>query len=495
MVKNIYLTILLFLTLPTPGSFGIFYNDSIQSSKELTLANSEEIVGVVGYDTSGVYLLKKDYSYVLEKYSPGFQLLTTSRLKFHKGLRSRNLEKVIFFHDSLYFFISEYRFNTTNLYVQRIDKFTLKPIDKESLIYSQPNVKGNYPDFTINYSLERSKILIVATTDLGPHKTKIFEYLVFTSGMQKLWYRKDTYIYNHQPPKNFQFIVDEDGIVYMSALIYEVKWLSHFDEPLKAQYIVVRYTNNGEVRDHHIFDFINKYPRGTILVPRPGGTFVCVGLVSDNFEYGVSGVFFQTINPQNWNLKPLRILNFDVNFLKELNEGEIFKSGELYGYDLRDAVLRENGDIVLAAEQTFAQDYDNSNHIMAIGFNEFGDISWKQIIRKKQSGTDNISFKLIAPVHKDEVKIIYNESTENTLNNLSVDRKSFFYLDNSYVCLRSLDDRGFITSDSLLFRNHKEPAFDPKFTYDNRKGEVMIIATRYRKFKFIKLNLFAAKEF
>jgi hypothetical protein len=280
----------------------------------------------------------------------------------------------------------------------------------------------------------------------------------------------------------------------MFALIYEVKWLGHFNDPLKAQYIVVRYTNLGETRDHYIFDFKDKYPRKAELVPRPGGSFVCAGLVSDNFEYGVSGAFFQTINTQNWSLKPLRIINFDINFLKELNEGELFKSGELYGYDLQNLVLRANGDIVLVAEQTFAQEYDNCNHVMALGFNEFGDIIWKQVIRKKQSGLENLSFKLVAPKDQDDVKITYNESVANTINNQSVDRKSFFYLDDSYLCLRNIDARGFITSDSLLYRNRKEPVFDPKFTYDNRKGEIMVIATRYRKFKFIKLDLFATKQ-
>jgi len=231
MKKNYLLFLLIFLS-TAMLSKGAENKDSLKWSKEFNLGNAEEIIGIVGYDASATYLLKRDYSEILEKYDTEYNLTAKLRLKIHKGLRSRNLEKVIFFHDSIYMFISEYRFRKTNLYVQRIDKQTLKPVGLESLLYSSSNVKGNYPDFVINYSLQRSKLLITATTELMIQKTKIFEYLVFTTGMEKLWYRKDLYIYNHQPPKNITFTVDETGNVYLYALIYEVKWLEHFSQEL-----------------------------------------------------------------------------------------------------------------------------------------------------------------------------------------------------------------------------------------------------------------------
>jgi len=493
MKKNYLLFLLIFLSIAMLSK-GAENKDSLKWSKEFNLGNAEEIIGIVGYDASATYLLKRDYSEILEKYDTEYNLTAKLRLKIHKGLRSRNLEKVIFFHDSIYMFISEYRFRKTNLYVQRIDKQTLKPVGLESLLYSSSNVKGNYPDFVINYSLQRSKLLITATTELMIQKTKIFEYLVFTTGMEKLWYRKDLYIYNHQPPKNITFTVDETGNVYLFALIYEVKWLEHFSQELKAQYIVVGYSNKGETRNHQVFDMNNKYPRGASLIACPDGTFIFAGLVSNNFQYGVSGIFYQAIDPLNGHLRPLRITNFDMDFLKELNKGELIKDDELYGYSFKNLVLRANGTVVLLAEQIFDQDYDNNNHILAFGINNFGDVIWNQVIRKKQTGNTNVSFSLVAPVNQNNVKVIYNESAVNPLENQTIDRRSFFYLDDSYLCMREIDNRGFIISDSLAFRNHKEPAFEPKFTYDNQKGEILMIATRYKKFRFLRLTLFPVKE-
>jgi len=469
-------------------------DDSIQLSKEMFLPNAEEIVGIIGHDSSGTYLLKKDYSFFLEKYDANLKLITTGRLKYYKGLRSRNFEKVVLFHDSLYMFISEYRVRKTNLYVQLIDKQTLKAVGDERLIYSTQNVKGNYPGFVINLSWLRNKLLITARTDMLLKKSIIFEYLVFKEGMEKLWYRKDFYTYNHQPPRNVTYTVDEQGNVFLFSLIYEVNWISRFSEPVKEQYIVVRYMQNGDYRDKFIFEFKDKYSRDAKLIAGNNGTFICAGLVSDNFQYGISGVFYQTVDPISNDLKPLYIYNFKPDFLKEIDQSQLFKSKEVYGFDFKNLVLRKNGDVVLLCEQTFDQDYDNVNQILAVGFNSFGDMIWQTVIYKKQSGGNNTSFCMIAPPYINNIKVIYNESTSNPMSNETLDRKSFFYLDNSYLCSKEIDNRGFTVSDSLKTLKNKEPIFEPRYTYDNQNGELFAIAIRYRMFQLIHLRLFPAEN-
>jgi hypothetical protein len=463
----------------------------IAQSSEYNLPSSEKFIKILGYDSTGIYILKEDYSQLLEKYDNNCTIKTSAHLKFHKGFRSRKFEDLIYFHDSIYLFFSEYKFNHTRLYVQNINKETLKPEGPERLLYNRVNEKGNFPDFYFDLSLERNILLITVRTDIIIKKSIVFEYITFTEGMKLLWSRKDLYIYNHQMPKIISYTVDEEGIVYLFGLIYEIRWIEHFSDPLKAQYLVLKYSDKGNNREQYIFNIYNKYVRDAKLIAGQNETFIAAGLLSDNYKYGVSGIFYQTLNSETKELKPIKIYNFDAALMESINENEIFKSDEGYDYFLKTLVLRKNGDVLLLSEQNYInQDYDNINSIIAISVNKFGDINWSRLINKKQSGIYNTSFLTIAPPYLNSIKIIYNESAENSIDLMTKKHKSFFFLDDSYLCIKEINENGNIFTDSLLMRSGKEPAIEPTYYYDNRNGEIVVLALRYRKYKIIKLKMF-----
>lgn len=485
-------TVFLFLLLTISSNLLCNGNNyDIKLSDKFIMSNAVKLIEIVGHDSSGFYILQEDYSFFIEKFNNNMEFLTTSRLKIHKGLKSRKLEKLVLFHDTLYLFISEQRFRETSLFAQVLDKNTLTPVGKERQIYSTNNLKGNFPEFIFQYSLLQNKLLVISRLNLYNQKNIILDFIVLEQGLKKQWTKQEILQYNYQPPRDITYTIDEDGNLHVLSLIYEVKWLLHLFEDLKAQYLVLSYTNSGESFNKYIIDIVDKYIRGIKIIAGNKGTFICAGFYSRYYRYGIAGVFNFSVNPTNRGLKPIKTYRFDSEFLTSLsNERQARNRKSLYGYELRNLVLRDNGDVVIVGEQEYEQRYDNVNNIILVGINSFGDVKWKNFIFKTQTGDQYTSFSLVAPYDKKNVKLLYNEDARNSTEAGLEDRKSFFYRSNSYVVIKNIDEYGYIESDSLLFRKKNEPAPYPSYTYDFRDGRIIMISKYYRNYQFLKMRLF-----
>jgi hypothetical protein len=216
--------------------------------------------GIKGYDSSFYYGIFADFNYSYEKQRHGFDNIyiqvrensrygiykVDSNLNFicekyfvlHKKLRSRKFEDMIVFFDTIYALYSEKKINETQLYVQKINKITLEKFGEERLLFTKKDLKGNYARFKFISSPKRNKLLIVSKTHVLISKSIGIDFRVYGKGLLQEWQREEFISYNHQSPKEINYIVDNLGNVHSIMSIFEEKVLSSLfsSQILKNEY-------------------------------------------------------------------------------------------------------------------------------------------------------------------------------------------------------------------------------------------------------------------
>ena len=472
-------------------------NYNFKETERMILDNSlKGYPAVIGHDSTSFYVLKRLYVEFMESYNTDMELLKESDfLKVDYKLKDRHFNQVVYFQDSLYIFYSEYKFLKTYLYVKTIDKYTLEQTSNERLVAEIPHFKTNYPEIIFKLSLLHDKLLIVFRTDAYIQKTVKFDFMVFDKGMELVWEKTDFFEYNHHPPRETTYTVDEDGNVHILSLIYEIKLLNHLltDDALKNEYLVVSYVDKGGTVVENRLSLAENFIRGIKLIAGENGSYICSGFYSSIYRYGIRGTFFVTNNTPTRQNAPVLYNEFTIDFFDQIPEGnKSARTEEIYSYKIRELVLRENGNIVLCGEQVYEQNYDNVNDIIIVAFNNYGHMLWNRTIPKIQSGNEYNSFCVVAPVTENDVCILYNEHYKNPMDyeNKEFKRKSFHYSSPSYLVLNRIDEFGNITREKIMSRTKKELIPDPTKTYDLRNGEIIMFESRYRKYKYFWLTLF-----
>ena len=248
------------------------------------------------------------------------------------------------------------------------------------------------------------------------------------------------------------------------------------------------------------------------------GDLVCAGLYSDAYFEGASGIFFFKINASDGRIYSDQIHKFSQEFIERLSgdPDAWLKDTELYKYKVSDLVLRDNGNIILIAEQLYDQSYETYNNLIVASFDVDGKFHWEQVIKKNQnfnitmlegkeieteqyrdlvirngfidySIENYCSYALLAPLDRDEIVIFYNDNIKN-IENLAKP-KSFGHPKKSYLSAVYIDRFGNATKMELLKWKRKSLYIEPIRYYHNLKNTIIIPAFRGRKYNYYKLDV------
>jgi len=494
-MKNIRLLIILMALTISGFSQELAEKYGYVESERMILDNTlKKYPWIIGHDTNGFFALKEDYVNFLEYYSPDLEMIKESDfLKVDYKLKDRQFNAVVYFQDSLYMFYSEMKFLRTYLYVKSIDKNTLEQNGNERMICEIPHFKGNFPEVHFRLSLLHNKLLMVFKTDAYLQKTIKFDFFVFDEGLKIDWQKVDYFQYNHRAPREMTFTIDEEGNVHILSLIYEIRFINHIitNESLKNEYLVVSYLDKGEEVVENNISLEDRFIRGIKLIAVENGSYICSGFYSHLFRYGIKGAFFVSNNTLSKQNEPILYYEFEDDMFNKLpDQSKSFKTDEIFSFKVKDLVYRKNGNIVLCGEQVYNQSYNNVNDIIVVAFDPYGKMLWNRSISKIQSGNEYVSFTFVAPVTENDVCVLYNENHKNPLTGKIKKRKSFHFSTPSYLVLVKIDQFGNIKKEKLFSRSRKELIPDPEKTYDMRNGEIVMYKSRYRKYKYFKLNLF-----
>ncbi len=341
-------------------------NIDLSISKREVLSSTTRMHKVIGHDKDHFYVIKYSGSqYFLEKLDKDLNSMIEEPIKLFKGLKTYDLESVVHFHDALYVFVTRDRVNDITLYYQKIDKGTLQPLSELIEITTVKCVKGAWADFHFALSRNETRLLIASRIKLSLSHAQFNELYVFGDNLDLIWKRKDSFEFQGTGPRDNYYLVDEAGNVSVLSLLKRESILSLI-RSVKNLYTIYRYTANGrDFREYPVM-LNDRYIRGIKIIGTEQGELICGGLYSEILRTGIRGTFYFKIDAVSGQVYDYTINGFDAGVLSELADMKepMINEEELLSYVINDMVIRENGKVIIIAEQVLHQTYNTYNNLI-----------------------------------------------------------------------------------------------------------------------------------
>jgi hypothetical protein len=508
--------ILIFFLAALP-QFALLQQIEVTASRPDFNFGSTRVHKIIGHDKDHYYVIKfHSGQYYFEKLDNDLNIMLEQRIKLFEGLKTYDLETVVHFYDELYIFVSRRRFDDITLFYQKINKSNLLPTTDLIPITTVEFVKGNWADFHFALSRHEKRLLVASRIKLLWTKAQFNEYYVFGEGLKLIWKRKDSFKYTGQGPRDNKYLVDEMGNMSILSLQKRETILSLLSD-IKNMYTIYRCTNNGADFNEYPITFEERYIRGINIVGGENGELICAGLYSETFRVGVRGTFFFKIDPLDGRIYDNYRNEFDQALLAQFAalKEPIIKDEELVKYIMTDLVLRENGKIILIAEQLFEQTYDTYNHLIVTCYDISGQVYWTRIVEKNQDFnintlskdeiepseyrdyiietgtldpyiTNYCSYALMAPLDETSIILFFNDNIKNL--GQPKKKRNFNRPRKSYIQAVTIDEYGNISKQPLVKWKKKSLFPEPIRYYDTLYNTIVIPAFKGNKFNYYKLT-------
>ena len=471
------------------GDFSVFIGG------EDVMPSSGYFPRIIGCDSGAIYSVNRDAFYHLERLSPQLEPEVEEEVDFFNRLRERELIKIVHFFDTIYLFTMEETFNYCYLYVETIDKETMKQNYDPRIIFRTRHIKGWKTEFGVLLSREEKKLLAYSQNILPWQKLQVLQFRVYGGGLDLNWEKSTSISYQHVFEHETNMVVDESGNVFM---------LYHYFEPVLPRlldkrvnrYHLLSLTEHGNIVDNQEIFFEGKYIKDIRIHTFRNRDIACTGLWSGKRrEELAEGVFYFRLNPRVGLFRDLRFHNFPADVVASFLEVKPEeKPQEMLGIQLMEFIPRSSGQYVAIAEQRFDQDYRAANNLLVYAIRPGGDIAWYEIIRKKQNrNTLNNqvynSFALVAPVHKDWIGILYNDHLKNLDQNRKR-MKAFSHRSRSYLNCVQINRNGNRREFTLYRKSGRRmPTPLPARYYDTKSDAIILHANHHRNYFLMWIRL------
>ena len=481
---------------------------------------------IVGYDPSGMYVVRKKpvmlkYKYYLEHYDLEMNKTKEAEVNLENKL---NWEYIVSINQNLYILSSLKQKNIKkhSFFVQNIDKKNLQPQAGSKQI-GEIDYNGfknfNAGSFWYEISKNRSKILIAYNQPYERKGKEKFGFRVFDNNFKELWHKQIELPYSDELFSVMSYTVDNSGNTYIVGKLYDEK-----KEARKARkegrpsfvYKILKYSNNGTefkeypitIEDHFITDMQISIDTDENIV--------CSGFYSKEGTYSIGGSYFLRIDGKTQAITTKGFEPFEENFIvqhmterqakKAKKKADRKKKGlELYEYDLDEIILKKDGGAVLVGEQyymyiTTTTDSEGRtsstyhyiyNDIIVVNMDKEGQTLWKIRIPKKQHSVNDggIASSYVLSKVGNKLMFIFNDDIENMtytegdkIKNFSKNKKK------SATVLVEVGNQG-KQSKEILFTVEDVQSFTlPKVSEQISKDEVMLFGQYKRKNRFFRVK-------
>jgi hypothetical protein len=492
-------------------------NIEVASSNPDFINSTAKVHKIIGHDPDHFYVIKFFAGqYYLQKLDRNLNPMTEKPIKLFEGIKTYELENVVHFGNELYVFFSRARLNDITLYYQKIDKGSMAPSTEITEVTTVRNIKGSWADFHITLSRQETRLLIACITKLNWSKDQFNEFYVYGEGLNLLWKMKDSFQFQGLGPRDNTYLVDEFGNVSILSVLRNENFLSLIRKRQRNLYSIYRYTHDGQTYNEYPVTLGNNYIRGIRIVAGEQGELICAGLYSELFNSGVKGTFFYKIDAETGRIYDNSLNPYDQALMSQLAamKEPMRNDEELVYYFITDMVLRENGRIMMIAEQVFDQTYDTYNNLIVTSFENNGLVYWNRLIEKNQDynflhsterielsddrdyimatgfinqGLQNFcSYALMAPLGRSGIILFYNDDIRN--RDGGQERKNFNRPKKSYILAVAIDEYGNLTRKPLTEWKKKALFPEPIRFYDNLHETIVIPAFRGRKYNYYKIT-------
>ncbi|MFN0275573.1 MAG: hypothetical protein ACKVPJ_07505, partial [Chitinophagales bacterium] len=432
--------LLLCLLLPTVT---ITYpqNPKLDLSEEMSEPKRSTIYDIIGTSSDAFYAVRVDVDFLkakltIERYDKNYNVKISEELEMEADGDDLQYENTILFNQKLYVFGSHFsrKEDVEKLYAFEMDPTTLRINPKANLVATIESKRNS--EFSFDISKNEQYLSIVSFPGTDDDNVYAYTINVYAGNLEEKWSDgvKNTYEAYTFYAKRAQ--VDDAGNVYVMAIKY--------DESIKVfklgkpsySYLLISHTEEGEQVDSYKLALRSgKFIVDINFRVMENGTVVCGGFYSDKFGGGYSGVCFFSFNPATGSFEQEGFKEFDKNELSEfMSERRAEKGKDIYNFDLRDFILREDGGIVMIAEyftivtNTYTSTNGTTrttytyyyNSLLVANVSPDMSIDWVQAIPKRQITSNDSGYysSYTSMVTGSDIYVMFNDDAKN-LDNLS----------------------------------------------------------------------------
>jgi hypothetical protein len=506
----------------TTDKASVIWGAEYEDAKKATLSD------IFGYDETGVYALKSenkfyDKSPSIEHYDENMNLLKSVKLELTEEGKKKDFENIIQFNKKLYLFSSfkNQKLDKNFLFVQTIDKTTLLP-NKDILKIAEINYSGkskyNSGAFNCIISPDSSKLLVYYDLPYEKGTSEKYGFQAYDINMKLLWQKEISLPYKEELFTVERYRVDNSGNAYILGRIYKDKKREKRKGEPNYQYQVISYTDNGNSINEYPVKIEGKFITDMQITINDNLDIVCAGFFSDEGTFSIKGCYYLSIDGKTKEIKNKSFKDFGIDFLtqnlsekksekieKKMEKG---KDVELFDYDLRDIILRDDGGAVLTAEQYYSTTttYTTTsstgsvtthttttyhyNDIIVINISPEGNIDWAQKIAKVQSTTEDMGFysSFAMTIVKDKLYFIFNDNPKNLFAQTPGKVSNMILNKECIVALVTIDSKGDQTREALFKSADAEVVVRPKVCEQVSGNELVIFGQKKKAHRLAKVT-------
>lgn len=478
------------------------------------------LTGLLGEDGSYVYALRNHYSFfggndpVLERYKLSDMSLDYTKSLVLKNTDGREMsnEGIYFLKDHFVAFASYYDRdkNTHTLYGEILDNHATVSKSWTALATISAEKRSNQGSFYTGMSADSAHILLVVNPPYDEYANEKFTLQLIDKELNTSWKKEITPPYKDKFFSLGNFIVSAAGDVYMLATISKDKSVMTRKERRSTPtyyHTVLMYDVKGDELKEYKVELDPKFISDVKMTVATNGDIICSGFYSNKSSNAVIGTFYLRIDRQSKQVTNQGTMDFARDFLVQfMSEKKASKGKELYDYDLKHLVLRDDGGAVLVAEQFYevlVQTYDPQtrmytytyyyyyNDIIVISVDPSGQIAWAKKIPKYQvSRNDGGYYSSFAfAVSGNKLFFMFNDNPRNLK---ITDSGKYRYMNNpkkSVAVLVTMDSRGNQERQSMFSNKDLKIVLRPKLFMQVNEKRMILYGEKGSVFKLADVRM------
>ena len=478
-----------------------------------------EMTDLLGADEAYVYALRQDRSAfgsdepIIERYKQTDLSLDYTKRISHKRFDGISLDPAaqFFLNGKIMAFATYYdREKDINFaYAELLDASANPTRSWIEVARIPADKKSNRGSFYFQMSNDSAHVLIVSNPPYEKYAGEKFTLQLLDSELNSVWKSEVNPPYTDQFFSLENYQVAANGLVYMLATISEDRSAMSRQERRKTPtyyHSVLIFNPEKEELTNYEVKLDPKFISDIIFAVDDSGDIVCSGFYSNKNSSDIIGTFYLTIDKETKQIVKQNTMDFSQDFLSQfMSEGRAAKKKELYNYNLRYLVQRDDGGSILVAEQYYEYEVCNVdpktgaqtctyyyyyNDIIVVNIDPDGKIQWARKIPKLQVSHNDGGYYLSFAMHVTDntLYFMFNDNPKNLNVPPGGKYKYMGNLKKSVAVLVSMDMKGDQVRQPMFRSEDLKTYLRPKLYMDVNEKRMFLYGQRRTMFKLAEVR-------
>lgn len=493
-------------------TWGVEMNDSKDGAFDEVVGYTDDHVYMTVFVKKEIFLRKMD-----NKHRTVYQKLIPLTIDKNDHV----LKEVVVFGEKILVFTTflDKKDKSVSLYMRAFNEVDMKPQGRmQKLASMDVEKRRNTGASSVRVSPNKQAVLISQVLPYEKEARERFNLKVYDNDMTLLWDRNVELPYLDSEFSVESFRVTDDGTAIMIGNKYaekrEAKELRKDGKATYEYHMLVFHSDESAPEDHAIV-VPGKFLQDLSLNIGKEGDILCGGFYGNKGSFAVSGTFFLRLDRTTKRVIHSSFKEFDRDFITaymtEKEEARATKKAdkkgeelELYNYELREIIRRDDGGAVMVGEQyrffvtTTCTTNANGgqtcrtnfhyvyNDIIVVNVDPNGDIAWAAKVPKRQhSVNDGGRYSSYALVVKDDhIYVMFNDSGKNLMLLPGDKVEPFKYGKDMLITLATINADGKVFREALLPQDKRDAITRPKAGVQTGDGRLFIYANWKKTHRF-----------